>query len=156
MACRNGRPCLRSLGLLAFLALACAGCESSGTPEDEIRTFVEKAEVAAEARDASELKGLVADDYEDASGRDAADVRNLLHTFLVAHPSLALITRIDSIDLEGTGLARFQVTVGVLGREASAESNWDLAAEVRRLDIRLAREDSGEWRVIRAGPQADP
>jgi len=41
----------------------------------------------------------------------------------------------------------------VLARETDSESNWDFAAEVRRLDIRLAREDSGDWRVIRAGPQ---
>jgi hypothetical protein len=116
---------------------------------------VNEAEVAAEARDASGLRALVADDYEDASGRDAAEVRNLLYAFLVAHPSLSLITRIDSIELEGTELARVQVTVGVLGREADAESDWDLAAEVRRLDIRLAREDGGEWRVIRAGSQSD-
>lgn len=116
---------------------------------------MDEAEVAAEARDASELRALVADDYEDASGRDAAEVRNLLHAFLVAHPSLSLITRIDSIELEGTELARVQVTVGVLGREANADSDWDLAAEVRRLDILLAREDGGEWRAIRAGPQSD-
>jgi hypothetical protein len=99
------------------------------------------------------LRALVADDYEDASGRDAADVRTLLHAYLVAHPSLNLITRIDSIEIEGKELARLKVTIGVLAREADAESSWDLAAEVRRLDVRLAREDGGEWRVIRADPQ---
>jgi hypothetical protein len=109
----------------------------------------------AEARDASELRALVADDYEDASGRDAADVRTLLHAYLIAHPSLKLITRIDSIELEGTEQARLKVTVGVLAREADAESGWDLAAEIRRLDVRLARGGGGEWRVIRAGPQED-
>lgn len=136
-------------------ALAVAGCGTSGAPEDEIRDFVDEAEVAAEARDASDLRALVADDYEDPSGRDASDVRTLLHAYLVAHPSLNLITRIDSIELEGKELARLEVTVGVLAREADAESSWDLAVEVRRLDIRLAREDGGEWRVIRAGAQRE-
>jgi len=115
---------------------------------------VDTAETAAEERDASALRALIADDYGDTSGRDAAEVRNLLHAWLVAHPSLSLITRIDAIEIEGTELARVQVTVGVIGREANAESNWDVAAEVRRLDIRLAREGGGDWRVIRAGPQA--
>ncbi len=137
------------------MALACAGCGSPGTPEDEVRALVDTAETAAEERDASALRALIADDYGDTSGRDAAEVRNLLHAWLVAHPSLSLITRIDSIELEGTELARVQVTVGVIGREANAESDWDLAAEVRRLDIRLAREGGGDWRVIRAGPQAE-
>jgi hypothetical protein len=44
---------------------------------------------------------------------------------------------------------RVAVTVGMLGREANADSNWDFAGEVHRLDLRLAREDD-EWRVIRA------
>ena len=89
----------------------------------------------------------------DASGRDAADVRNFLHAWLVAHPSVNLLTRIDSIELEGTELARVRVTVGMLGREATGESDWDLAADVERLDLRLAREGD-DWRVIRAGPAA--
>ncbi|HEX9708327.1 MAG TPA: hypothetical protein VGA24_11880 [Steroidobacteraceae bacterium] len=132
------------------MALACAGCGSAGTPEDEVRALVDEAETAAEKRDAAALRALVADDYEDASGRDAAEVRTFLHAWLVAHPSVNLITRIDSIELEGTELARVKVTVGMLGREASGDSDWDLAADIERLDIRLAREDGGDWRVIGA------
>jgi hypothetical protein len=110
---------------------------------------VDEAESLAEARDAAGLRDLVADDYEDTNGRDAADVRNFLHAWLVAHPSVNLVTRIDSIELEGTELARVEVTVGLLGREARGESDWDLALEVERLDIRLAR-DGDDWRVIGA------
>ncbi len=111
------------------------------------------AEIAAEERDASELRALVAKDYQDPAGRNAEDIRNLLHGYLIAHPSLHLITRIDSIELEGTELARVKVTVGMLGREADSESGWEVATDIHRLDIRLARGDDGEWRAIRAGPQ---
>jgi hypothetical protein len=111
--------------------------------------LVDEAESLAEARDASGLRDLVADDYEDADGRDAPEIRNFLHAWLVAHPSVNLLTRIDAIELEGTELARVDVTVGMLGREAGGESDWDLALEVERLDIRLAR-DGGEWRMIGA------
>ena len=144
--------CLRSVLLLA--ALACAACGPAGSPEDEVRALVDEAEAFAETRDAGELRALVADDYADASGRDAADVRNLLHAWLVAHPSVNLLTRIDSIELEGTEQARVQVTVGMLGREAKDDSDWDLAVEVERLDIRLAR-NVGEWRVIGARRQGE-
>jgi hypothetical protein len=82
-------------------------------------------------------------------------VRAYLHGYLIAHPSLRLITRIDSIELEGKELARVAVTVGMLGREAGADDDddWDLAGDIYRLDLRLAREDDGDWRVIRAATQ---
>jgi SnoaL-like domain len=134
--------------------LAFAACGPSGTPEDEIRALVDETETAAEARDAAELRAFIADDYADSAGRSAADVRNLLHAWLVAHPSVNLLTRVDSIELEGTELARVRVTVGMLGREAKGDSDWDLAADVERLDIRLARDD-GDWRVIGARRQDD-
>lgn len=129
-----------------------AGCGPSGTPEDEIRALIVAAEASAEARDASALQELVADDYGDAAGRTAADLRHYIHGWLLAHPSVHLITRVDSIELEGTGQARVAVTVGMLGREAASGSGWDLAGDVWRLDLRLAR-DGGDWRVIRAGWQ---
>ena len=128
------------------------GCGPSGTPEDEVRALVNEAETAAEERNAAALRSLVADDYRDTRGRDAAEIRNFLHAWLIAHPSVNLITRIDSIELEGTELARVKVTLGMLGREANSDSDWDLAADIERFDIRLAR-DGGEWRVIGASQQ---
>lgn len=128
-----------------------AGCGESSAPEEEIRALVDEAEAAAEERDASALRDLVADDYQDPVGRDAGDIRSYLHGYLLMHPSLNLITRIDSIELEGTEQARVAVTVGMLGRTAGDDAGWDLAGDVYRLDLRLARDDGGDWRVIRAG-----
>jgi len=142
------------MGAALLLAATVTGCSPSGTAEDEIRALVSAAEESAEARDASALKDLVADDYEDAAGRTAADVRTYLHGWLVAHPSVRLITRVDSFELEGTEQARVEVTVGMLGREAASDSAWDLAGDIWRFDLRLAR-DGGDWRVIRAGWQQD-
>lgn len=61
-----------------------------------------------------------------------------------------LVTRIESIQLEGKELADVEVTVGMLGREAAADAGIDLAGDIWRLELRLAREDGGDWRVIRA------
>jgi hypothetical protein len=115
---------------------------------------VTAAEEAAEARDAPALKDFVADDYGDAAGRTASDIRNYLHGWLLAHQSVRLISRVESIELEGTELAKLSVTVGMLGREAESASAWDLAGDVWRFDLRLAR-DGGGWRVIRADWQQD-
>ena len=137
---------------MLLAALACAACGPAGTSEDELRSLVAEAEEFAEARDAGALRDLIADDYRDASGRDAGEVRGFLHAWLVAHPSVNLLTRIDSIEVEGTELARVKVTIGMLGREAKGDSGWDLAADVERLELRLARE-GGDWRVIDARRQ---
>jgi hypothetical protein len=131
-----------------------AACGAPATPEQEIRTLIAAAEESAEARDASALKELVADDYLDSSGRDAADLRGYLHAWLVAHPSVRLLTRVDSIELEGTQQARVALTVGMLGREAESDSAWDLAGDVWRFDLGLARESEG-WRLVRADWQQD-
>lgn len=114
-----------------------------------MRALVDSAEAAAEARDASALKDLVADDYRDRRGRTAGDLRNFLHAWLIAHPSVNLLTRIDAIELEGTELARVEVTVGLLGREAKGATDWSFAFEVERLEVRLARA-GGDWKVIGA------
>ena len=95
---------------------------------------------------------MVADDYRDGEGRGADDIRSYLHAYLIAHQSIHLITRIDALEVEGAEIARLKVTVGMLGREA--DSSWDLAGDVYRFDVRLARED-GEWRVTRAGWQEE-
>jgi hypothetical protein len=153
-ACRSGTLIRRASNLALAAVLLLAGCGPTGTPEDEIRALVDAAELAAEERDAADLRDLVADDYRDPGGRTAGDIRGILQGYLIAHQSIRLITRIDSIELEGTELARLRVTVGMLGREAESDSNWDLAGDVYRFDLRLAREDDG-WRVIRAGWQED-
>lgn len=131
-----------------------AGCGDGATPEDEIRALVDAAELLAEERDASGLRDLIADDYGDANGRSAADIRTILHGYLIAHPSISLLTRIDSIELEGSEMASVAVTVGMLGREAAGQSDWSLAGDIYRFDLRLARDDD-EWRMIRAGWQQD-
>ena len=98
------------------------------------------------------MRALVADDYRDGDGRGADDIRRYLQGYLIAHQSIHLITRVDSIEIEGAEAAHALVTVGMLGRES--DTTWDLAGDVYRFDLRLARED-GEWRVTRAGWQEE-
>lgn len=139
----------RATAAVWTLGLWLAGCGGTGTPEDEIRAFVSKAEESAEARDASALVGLVAPDYRDGSGRDAEEIRRFVRGYLLMHQSIRLLTRIEEIDLKGPDVARLRVVVGMLGRESDVESAWDLAADVYEFDVTLAREN-GDWRVTRA------
>ena len=132
-----------------LLCLALAACARETSPEDEIRSVVTAAEEAAESRDASALFDLIALDYQDARGNGAEEIKRYVHGYLVTHQSIHLLTRVDEIELLATNLARLRATVGMLGRETSAESSWDLAGEIYEFDITLAREGD-EWRVTRA------
>jgi len=133
-------------------ALLLTACGPAGTPEDEIRALIDRAEAAAEARDAGGLRALVADDYRDGDGRGAEDIRRYVQGYLIAHQSIHLITRIDAIEIRGAEVAHAIVAVGMLGRDSDAA--WDLAADIYRFDLRFARED-GEWRVTRADWRAE-
>jgi len=138
---------LRRTALL--LALVLTGCGRESSPEDELRAVVAEAEAAAEARDASALSGLVADDYRDVRGNGVEEIRRYVRGYLIAHQSVHLLVRIEEIELKATDLARLRATVGMVGREAEGAAAWDLAADVYEFDLTLARE-AGDWKVTRA------
>jgi hypothetical protein len=61
---------------------------------------------AAEARDASDVLDLVADDYEDAQGFDRAQLRNFLRGYFLAHPKIELLVNIESLEFPADGWRR--------------------------------------------------
>ncbi|HSG91512.1 MAG TPA: hypothetical protein VLA56_20005 [Pseudomonadales bacterium] len=114
-----------------------------------MRAVVAEAEAAAEARDASALLDLIADDYRDGRGNGADEIRRYVRGYLVAHQSIHLLVRIEELELKATDLARLRATVAMVGREAEGAAAWDLAADVHEFDVTLAREHGG-WHVTRA------
>ena len=129
---------------------ACGGDQS---PEAQVRAVIERGEAAAEARDVSGLMALVAVDYQDDSGRDRSELRQYVHGYLIANQSIRLLTRVDRIEFPYRDMARVDVTLGSLGREATDDS-FDLAADVQQLSIELQLDD-GEWKVTRARLEND-
>ena len=111
--------------------------------------MIVEAERAAEDRDASALFDLIAADYRDGRGNGVEEIRRYVRGYLIAHQSIHMLSPVDEVEMQATGLPRVRATVGMLGREAAPESSWDLAADIYEFDITLARED-GEWRIIRA------
>lgn len=141
----------RCAGLVvtASAALLLAACGSPESSEEQVRAVIATAEEAAEARDLSALMDLVSPHYEDEQGRDRAELRRYVHGYLIANQSIHLLTRIDRVEFPYRDMARVELTLGSLGREASAATTLDLAADVERLAIELQLDD-GEWKVTRA------
>ncbi len=130
-------------------ALAVAGCGDQQTPDARVRAVIAAGEAAAEARDLSGILEHVAPAFRDAQGGGREELKQYLRGYLVTHPSVHLLTRIDSVEFPYRDLARVKLTVGTLGTGSAETAGFDLAADVHDVVLELQFEDDA-WRVVRA------
>jgi hypothetical protein len=121
-------------------AVLLAACSARSSDEEQLRALIASAEAAAEARDASDVLALVADDYQDANGFDKTQLRNFLRGYFLAHPKLEIVVNISQLEFPAEGLAQAEVSV------TSLELN---DPDHARLKVEFQR-SNGEWRVSRA------
>lgn len=132
---------------LVFLALAAlAACGDRDSPDQQVRAVIEQIEQAAENRDVGDLKAHLSEDYRDANGMGAEEAARYARGYFIANQAIHLLTRVEELTFPTDGEARAQVVVGMLGRDAAAANQWDLAAELHTFKIALRREDE-EWKV---------
>ena len=144
------------LGLMAALPLA--GCRGERqTPEQQIRTLIESAAVAAEQKDLGTLRDLLSDRYADDQGQDKRAVEGLLRLHFLRNDSVHLYTRIRSVNLPQPDRAQATVLVAMAGVPIKTAAELPaLRADLHRFDIDFALEDK-HWRVQRAAWQrAEP
>jgi hypothetical protein len=129
-----------------MMLAALAACADKDSPEQQVRAVIEQMEQAAESRDVGDLKAHLSEDYRDSHGLGADEAARYVRGYFIANQSIHLLTRIEELTFPTQGEARAQVLVGMLGRDAAAPDQWDLAAEVHTFKIALRREDD-EWKV---------
>jgi hypothetical protein len=138
--------CRRALCLLLLtLPMLLIGCAEPTTPEAEVRAFIAEAETAAEARDLSDMRPLIAENYSDRRGNDKPSLENLLRFLFVTHQSVHLQVYIESIEFEQPGVANAIALVG-MADTAGALPDVDLY----QFDARLIRNDADEWQLVEA------
>jgi hypothetical protein len=134
---------MKFLTLFAAVTLSvsslCA-CGARSSDEEKVRALFASAEAAAEARDASDVLDLVADDYEDANGFDKTQLQNFLRGYFLANPKIELLVNVERLDFPADGLAQAELTVTRVS--LSDPDRQRLAVELRRTD--------GQWREQRA------
>jgi hypothetical protein len=140
-------------GAWLYVPAMLGGCAQSGTPEAQVRAVIAAGEQAAEARDLSGLLEHVSAAFLDERGGGRDDLKQTLRGYFVTHPSVALLTQIDSVEFPYRDLARVRVTVGTLGREAAGATAFELAADLNEIVLELKLEDD-EWKVVRAAWQS--
>ncbi len=120
--------------------LLLAACGSKSSDEEQVRALVDSVELAAEARDASDVLEFVAPDYADSNGLDKTQLGNFLRGYFLTHPKLELLVTIESLEFPVDGLAQAVVRVATVEL-----GNPDL----QRLKVEFRRSE-GQWRVARA------
>ena len=137
------------LPLLFLLALVLSGCgRELPPPEERIRALVSEAREAAEARDLSALRNLIADDYRDAQGREKGDLVNILRVLFLRDQSVHLLTRVGEIGFPEPGLATVTVYVAMAGRPFPEQDIGLLRADLHRFDFTLRETRSGDWQAV--------
>jgi hypothetical protein len=134
--------------LLAAVALL-GGCGEPETPEARVRAVIAAGERAAEARDLSAILEHVSPSFQDAQGGGRDELTQSLRAYLVTHPTVHLLTRVESIEFPYRDFARVRLTVGGLGREVDGAGSLALDADVKEIALELALEGDG-WKVVRA------
>jgi hypothetical protein len=145
---RRHFPLAWAAALVAVTGLL-AGCGREESPEAQVRSVIAAGEAAAEARDVGGLLELVSPAFRDANGGGPDELKQYLRGYFVMHPSVHLLTRVESVEFPYRDYARVQIEVGMLGRETAGAASLDLAADVKEIVLELALEDD-EWKVVRA------
>jgi hypothetical protein len=131
---------------LAALAGIVTGCGERESPEAQVRTVIEQMELAAEARDVSDVLELVSAQYRDDYGNGRDEIGRAVRGYFIANQSIHLLTRIEELSFPAEDEARVSVLVGMVGRDAAAANAWNLAADLYRFEVAIVRED-GEWKI---------
>lgn len=137
-------PVSRVLLLVAFATLT--ACGDADSPEQQVRRVIDKMETAAESRDVGDLIQHLSSEYRDANGMSSDEAARYARGYFIGNQSIHLLTRVEQVEFPLPDEARARVLVGMVGREADAAGNWDLAADLYEFKLAL-RQEGGEWKV---------
>ena len=130
---------------LAGLWLAACGGPPEG-PEEALRSWVRHGEEFAEARDRRELVDMISPDYTDARGNNRDDIENLFRLYFLRQQKVALITRIEDIEVYGGTAAKLLLTVGMAGTNDGA---FGFSADAYEFEMEFELDDD-EWLLTSA------
>lgn len=142
---RMTRTICQLLLVFALLGLtACSGKKSA--PEEALRAWVDTAELAAEEKDRGALIELISPDYADARGNDRQAVDRVLRWWFLRQRGIALLTKIDNIEVYNDTAAKVALTVGMAATGGNA---FGLNADAYRFELDMVLDDD-EWLLIAA------
>ena len=130
----------------AAICVILHGCSGpNNTPEQQVHRFVSMAEEAAEQRDTSSIKKLIAETYSDGFKRTRRDLARVAAGYFLRNKNIHVFTYVDDIHFPSVDRAEVQVYAAMAGQPIpGAESLLDIRADLYRFDCVLARNNQ-EW-----------
>ena len=126
--------------------LALCACGETTPPEEAIRAWVDRGHAAAEEKDRGALLDMVSPAYADARGNDRDDLSNMLRLIFLRQNRIALVLRIDEIEVIDGTAAEIALQVGMAGTDGSL---LGFDADAYRFEMELVRNDD-DWQLIAA------
>jgi hypothetical protein len=132
-------------GLLLLLALASCGGPETG-PEEALRAWVREGQAAAENKDRQELLSRISPAYADARGNGRDDIDKLLRIYFFRQDKVALMSRIERLEVFGESAAQLALRVGMAGTNRDTRG---FRADAYRFEMELEH-DGDDWLLIAA------
>ncbi len=131
-------------GLVSVLLSACGGPEQG--PEESLREWVRQGHEAAEARDRGALVEMIAPGYTDARGNSRDDIEDMFRFYFLRQQKVALITRIEELEVYEDTAARLVLAVGMAGTN---DNVLGFSADAYRFEMEFERQ-ADEWLLTSA------
>ena len=130
---------------LVCLWLAGCGGPSEG-PEAALRAWVAQGQELAEEKNRRGLVAMISPDYVDARGNERDDISDLFRIYFLRTHSVALITRIDELNVYGDDAGEVVLTVGMAGTN---DGTFGFSADAYTFEMELER-DGDDWLLTSA------
>lgn len=118
----------------------------SEPPEEGVRAWVTDGEAAAESKDRGTLVDMISESYADGRGNTRKDIGSMFLFYFMRQENIAILTKIDSVEMHGDTAADVTLTVGLAGMN---DSLFGLNADAFRFELELEN-DGDDWLLIGA------
>jgi len=138
----------RSIIVLGVLVTVLAGCGGpEGSPEAEIRAWIDRGEALFAAEDRRGLVDMVSPAYADARGMSRDDIDDRFRILFLRTDDVKLVTNVEEITVMDGSAANVKLTVAAAGRDEFATLGF--SADAYNFELELDRA-GGAWRLIGA------
>jgi len=131
-------------GLICAWLTACGGPAEG--PEQALRSWVSQGQELAETKDRRALVNMISPKYTDSRGNGRDDIDKLFRMYFLRQHKVALITRIEELNVYDESAAQLVLAVGMAGTN---EGTFRFSADAYRFEMEFEL-DRDEWLLTSA------